>query len=476
MNVFRVQVAVVPELDGGRPWKAPLLTAFAAHVFFDDLRLDARLGSTFNEMARRPEGTLPKKLVKRAALKGGYRLLNHADVTHQRIIRAHQARCLEHLEGFTGTALLLHDTTVDDLSGLDVQGLGQVGDGHGKGLYLHNSLLILPQTRQVVGLMNQIVHQRRHVPAKESKSQRQKHPDRESRLWKQAVADLPPMPPGVRLIDVSDAGSDITEYIDHEVQAGRQFIVRSQHNRKLINDRGQSLVRKLHERMRLLPAMEQYTIRVPAQNGGWREAVISLSWEKLNILPPRQPRGEHGSEAIELYGVIARELSPVDGEEPIEWILLTNLPVTNAEQAREVVKFYGCRWMVEDYHKAMKTGCGLEETQLTTRHALDNLIAIVSVLAVHVLRLRCNARNPEIAQQPARLHEEELKVKLVAKDAKHADWRQMTAFEFYVAVARMGGYQLNPHQRPPGWIVLWRGYVRLENMCDGVRLMNERCG
>jgi hypothetical protein len=448
----------------------------AARVFFGDKRLDDRLFTTFNEMARRPCGTLPKKLVKWAELKGAYRMFNNPKVTHKAILQAHQASCLERLEGFTGKVLLLHDTTVLDYSGLDVEGLGQVGDGHGKGLYAHNSLAVIPSTRQVVGLFNQILHKRAKVPRNESKSKRRKRADRESRLWKDAVVNLPALPPGIEVIDVSDRGSDITEYIDYEVRGGRTFIARSQHNRKLVDDEGEGLIQKLHERLRALAPRDQYLLRVPAREGGWREATISLAWERVQILPPRQARGEHGREPIELWGVIARELSPTEGEEPLEWILLTNQPVNSSEQAREVTEDYACRWIVEDYHKAMKSGCGIEETQMTTRHGLDNVIALLSVLAVHVLRLRCNARDEEIRQQPARLHEEPLKVQLAARDSKHPDWRKMTVWEFYIAVAKMGGYVLNPHKRPPGWIVLWRGYIRIEDMCEGVRLMEKRCG
>jgi hypothetical protein len=441
----------------------------AVSVFFGDQRLDERLSETFNRMARRPVGTLPQKLVKRAELVGGYRMFNNPKVSHPALLDAHRSSCLERLQNHQGKVLLLHDTTVLDYSGLDVEGLGQVGDGHGQGLYAHNSLAVIPSTRQVVGLLNQILHKRARVPKGETKSKRQARADRESRLWKRAVSDLPAMPPGVVVTDVSDRGSDISEYICHEVSAGRQFIVRSQHNRKLVNGRGEGLIRKLHDRLRGLTAQGRSTLRVPAEEGGWHEATIELAWERVQVLPPRQARGEHGHEPIALWGVIAREASPPPGAEPIEWILLTNRPTESLEQAREVVEDYACRWMVEDYHKAMKSGCGIEETQMTTMHGLSNVIALLSVLAVHVLRLRCNARDERIKQQPARLHEQELKVQLAARDAKHANWREMTVWEFYLAVAKMGGYVLNPLKRPPGWIVLWRGYIRLEDMCQGAR-------
>ncbi len=143
--------------------------------------------------------------------------------------------------------------------------------------------------------------------------------------------------------------------------------------------------------------------------------------------------------------------------------------------AEVIALIYRKRWTVEDYHKAQKTGCGIEDLQLTTRHGLDNAITVLSVLAVHVLRLRCCARDASSRDQPARLHEEELKVEVAGRASQHPDWRKMTVWDYYIAIARLGGYMLNPRKRPPGWQVLWRGYIRLESMCAGVRLMSERC-
>jgi len=200
---------------------------------------------------------------------------------------------------------------------------------------------------------------------------------------------------------------------------------------------------------------------------------MALAWKRVRVLPPRQRRGEHGSEPIPLTAVIAWEEDPADPADPVEWVLLTNVEVSDAAAARRVLDDYACRWRVEDYHKALKTGCGIERTQLTTRHALENFIALTSVLAVRVLKLRCAARDEATRDEPARLHEEELKVRLAARHAGHADWRSLSVYDFYLAVARLGGYLLNPARRPPGWIVLWRGYTRLEEMAQGVRLLAE---
>jgi hypothetical protein len=447
---------------------------------FSDRRLDKRLARVFNQLAKHPEGTLPQRLTTRSTLVGGYRLFNNPKVTPQGIIEAHRQEALGQLAGYKGRVLLLHDTTVLDYSGLTVEGLGQVGDGHGRGLYAHNSLMVIPESRQVIGLMNQILHQRVEAPkGSESRAARKERASRESRLWKRGVMDVPAMPAGVQVTDVSDRGSDITEYIWHEIAAGREFIVRSEHNRCCVDEEGERQIQKLHDHLRSLAPAGRYTLTVAAERGGTREALMAVSFDQVNLLPPRQARGDHGSDPMALWAVMVRELPrPAKCQEQgplLEWILLTNRPVTTVEAARGVAEDYACRWMVEDYHKAQKTGCGIEDLQMTTRHGLDNAIAVLSVLAVHVLKLRCLARDPKLRDEPARAHDEPLKVKLAARSNGHSDWKTMTVWEFYLAVARLGGYMLNPHKRPPGWIILWRGYMRLEDMCQGARLLDERC-
>lgn len=345
---------------------------FSGVGIFGDIRLDRRLEITFEQMAKRPTETLPKKLPSKTVLTGGYRMFNNPDVTHAKILEAHQRCCLEWLSqlceqsnGKELTLLLLHDTTVLDYSGLNIEGLGQIGNGHGKGLYAHNSLAVLREGRQVVGLMNQILHRRDYAPPRETRAARAKRRSRESRLWRMAVEAQPPMPAGIRVIDVSDRGSDITEYIEYEIRHGRTFIVRSQHNRRLVSAAdGTPLVRKLHERIRARSAMHRYPVCLAGADGG-RTVWMELAWEQLRLNPPRQKRGDHGREPLTVWAVLAREENPQDPDDPIEWILLTNQPIETAADAQQVVSDYGCRWLDEDYHKAQKTGCGIEMTQMT---------------------------------------------------------------------------------------------------------------
>jgi Transposase DDE domain len=344
-------------------------------------------------------------------------------------------------------------------------------------MHAHNSLLVDAQSCEVVGLVNQILHYRRPAPKGETKRQRRQRPERESHLWKRAVAGLPVLPAGVTVTDVSDRGSDLTEYLDYEVRAQREFIVRSCHNRNLAYPSLDGTELKLHNTLRQLTPQATQILSVRTEHEGWRQAEVGLAWQSLSVQPPTQARGEHGREPLILTGVIVREITAPQGVDPVEWILLTNRVVTCTAEAQQVVADYARRWIIEEYHKALKTGCGIETLQLTTRHGLENAIASMSVLAVHVLNLRHLARDEHHASLPAHQHDNPLKVRLAAHHAKHTDWKAMTVWEYYVAVARLGGYVLNPRQRPPGWQILWRGYIRLNDMAMGANAIaqGERC-
>ena len=460
--------------------EGPATYCFGEKDIFRDRRLDKRLAKMFNALAKHPEGTLPRRLTSRTDLVGGYRLFNNSKVTHATIIAAHSCEALAQLAGYRGRLLLLHDSTVLDYSGLGIRELGQVGNGNGRGLYAHNSLAVIPETRQVVGLINQILHQRATVPkGSETPAEAKQRASRESRLWKRGVMGSPAFPEGVQCTDVSDRGSDVTEYMSYEITAGRQFIVRSQHNRRCVDEAREKDIEKFHAYLRSLTSAGQYTLTVGAEKGGTRNALMAVSFAKVNILPPRQAKGDHDDTPLPVWGVRVYEVPDPDAspeKEPLlEWMLLTNRAVFTVDAARVVAEDYACRWTIEEFHKAQKTGCGIEDLQMTTRHGLDNAIALLSVLAVHVLKLRCLARDPNMRDTLAQDHEEPLKVKLAAHSSRHDNWKTMTVWQYYIAVARLGGYMLNAHKRPPGWIVLWRGYMRLEDMCHGVRLLDEKC-
>ena len=200
---------------------------------------------------------------------------------------------------------------------------------------------------------------------------------------------------------------------------------------------------------------------------------------KLRIRPPREARGEHGRALLTVWAVRVWEPNPPAGVEALEWILLTNVPVNDVADAWERVDWYKRRWILEDYHKTMKSGCSIEDMQFTTEGALQPAIAIVAVVAVQLLWLRSVSRTPEAHTRKASERFSEMMIRVLSA------WRfktstprvDLTVHEFCYAMARLGGHQNRKSDGPPGIIVLWRGWTKLQLMTAGASAaLAEQCG
>ena len=146
---------------------------------------------------------------------------------------------------------------------------------------------------------------------------------------------------------------------------------------------------------------------------------------------------------------------------------MTSVPTTTLEQAWERVGWYEHRWIVEDYQQCLKTGCRLEERQVQSADRLIRLLGLLSPLAVRLLCLRDLAR-----REPERPAHEVLAADLLAIVAAQAGQAptQMTTGAFWKAVAQLGGYLARQGDGPPGWKTLWRGWLRVQTLLEGVHL------
>jgi hypothetical protein len=439
-----------------------------------DARLNARLVQVAEQVAAHPNESFPKKFHDPADLQAFYRLMKHKRVTHESVLAPHRAATLERMRATPGVVLLLHDTTVLDYSGLkSIKDLGQVGNGHGRGLYCHNCLTVVASSREVLGLAGQVLHRRRKVPQGEKRKTRQQNPHRESLLWKTLSKSIPTAPAdgplGQRWVDIADRGADITEFLDYEEQAGKKYVVRSQHNRWITRENeGKADKIKLHDLARSLPEEGRRTIEVQAKEGQpARMAQVSVSWQKVTILPPRQRRGEERGVPLTSWVVRVWEADPPQGVEALEWILLTNVAIQTLAEAFERVDWYGLRWIIEEYHKAQKTGCDIESMQFSYLQRLQPAIALLSVIAVMLLSLRDHSRAADAKERPATTVVPASWVRLLSmwrhKEVR-MDW---SVHDFFYALARLGGHQNRKHDHRPGWLVIWRGWMHLQSMLEG---------
>jgi hypothetical protein len=433
-----------------------------------------RLVKVVEALVKHPGGTLPHKLHDPAALQAMYRLLQRKEVTHASVLAPHQAETFRRVEEHVGPLLAISDATELDYSGLhSLTKLGQIGNGHGRGYVCQNVLIVDPERRQVVGLANQILHTRVAAPAGETKAKRRRRKSRESRLWPDGTTSLPNDP---KLVVVCDRGGDTFEELEHEAQSGRHFVIRSASDRKILaRHTGKVAKQDLYTVVRQAPAAGHYQVEVAATRGReTRTATVQFSFVAVWLVPPRQPRGEHSQELLPVWVVRVWESEPPRGSEPLEWFLLTNLPVQRAAEAREVIGYYECRWVVEEYHKALKTGCGIEHLQFTHESRLEPMIALLSVVALTLLNLRDASRRPDAASTPATEVVAQQYVNVLST-WRHGEARPAwTVHEFFLALARLGGHQNRRHDKLPGWLVLWRGWTSLELLLTGAQLERKR--
>ena len=445
-----------------------------------DRRRTRRLVDTVHRIRKHPEGTLPDKLRSPAALKALYRLVDGPTVTQESVLRPHLERTRRRMCEHDGVVLLIHDTTELDYTDLTTrQAIGQIGNGSRRGYLCHNSLAVDPRRREVFGLANQILFCRPTVAEGETRDERRERATRESRLWKRGSEAIGSAPEGHQWVEVCDRGGDLLEYLDHKHGQSQAYVVRSQHDRWVEIERdGQALRCKLHGLARSLPELGRRSIETSTHPGKPARTVsVAIATVAVTLLPPRQPRGEYRGVPLKTWVIHVCEVDPPAGVEPVEWILLSNVPAPNFEPACQRADGYACRWIVEEYHKAKKTGCGIEDLQFTSEERLEPVIAWLSVVALSLLQLRSASRREDAPKRLA------VEIMPEVHAAVLSSWRfghvrmAWSVHEFCYALARLGGHQNHRRDHPPGWIVLWRGWVKLQSMVDGATAVGfMKCG
>lgn len=462
-----------------------------SQVQLGDKRRNRRLVALANELTNHPGGTLPHKLKNPADLTALYRLCRCEKVTHEALMNSSTQYVRQQLDKHQGDILILHDATeLDYTSHQSLKNLGQLGSGNQRGFIAHNSLAVDPKRREALGLVNQILHVRAEVNPHETQAEKRMRSSRESRLWLAATETLPC---DSKYIDVCDSAADTFEFLEHELKSGRRFVIRSGYKRRIRpGHQADEAVNTqlLQDCVRQSQAVGDYQLLLNAKPGCSRKkrkrngklkhpprqkrtAELQVSITALQILPSKAPRGESGTDPLPVWVVRAWEPNPPGDEEPVDWSLLTNMPVKTMEEARQVIEWYTARWMIEEYHKAMKTGCGIESLQFHSEDRLKPAIALMSILAVTLLRLRDAGRATDAKERLATDFVDRDHVRALSL-WRHREVRMdWSISDFVLALGRLGGHQNRAGDGPPGWITLWRGWADLMARVDAMGLSRE---
>ena len=114
-----------------------------------------------------------------------------------------------------------------------------------------------------------------------------------------------------------------------------------------------------------------------------RIAKVEVRATTLTLRPPRRP--DRKLPKITLNLVLVEETNPPEGETPIQWLLVTSLPIAAGEQVRRIVSYYCIRWQIEIYFRTLKSGCRIEARQFEKLDRLLNCLAVYSIVASELL-------------------------------------------------------------------------------------------
>jgi hypothetical protein len=459
---------------------------------FGDVRLGhcarrTRLIKVAQALAERPGETIPELFNRKYDVDAAYNLFDRDEATPDAIQGGHRREVRAELS-HPGRYLLLEDTTYASYTHRKeaIEGLGPIGPTNEgtQGFLLHSVLALrVPQHSQpdgsghrppveILGLLDQqyLVRQPRPEGEPNEASQRRKSRDRESERWIHSIKRIGPAPAdaSVRHIRVADREADIYEYLTTSFEMGYGFLVRVAQDRVIRDPEDNERLGLLFEHVRSIDPIGGMYLDLRARPGeASRRAKLLISCGPVRIQSPARPGQAPGKGApVDCWVVRAWEQDPPENAERLEWVILYYLPISSFEDAVGVVMDYATRYVIEEFHKGLKTGMKIERLQLETAHRLYAAIAVMSLVALRLVDLReLGRRCPDDPAPRSGLDPFELEILSIEVGRGLS-----TVRDVLLAIGRLGGHMNRRCDGMPGWITLWRGMKKLRLLVRGAKL------
>lgn len=441
-----------------------------------DARLNRRFGNLLEMLIRKPMESIPGVSKGWSETKAAYRFFDHKAVTWETILQPHEDAVVERMRQ-EAVVLLPQDTTeLDYTNKLQTKGLGKLCYERQQGLYLHPTLAVTPQ-RICLGIVNGQILIRESL----GKNQRQEElpiEEKESLRWLESyrmAQALAERLPETKLVSISDREGDIYEIF---VEASRargshqvHWIIRGNQDRCLVTKADKEKHEKLIGKVKQSEVLGMIEFDLPrAPDRKARRIRQEIRAQKVCLKPPYR-KGQKLAE-VEINVVIATEIDAPKGVKPIEWILLTSLPMDTCEQSLQVIEWYLCRWQIEIFFKILKAGCQVEELQLQTLDRLKPCLALYMIIAWRILYLTMFAR--QFPEMPCNIlfEDEEWKTVYMVTYQRPAPQIPPSLNQMMRMIASLGGFLNRKHDTHPGPQTLWSGLQRVRDFIIGIEALN----
>lgn len=444
------------------------------HAELGDSRRTRRLLQMVTRAAQRPAGTVTAVFSKGRERQGAYDFLESKYVNAASLSFAAGRAAAERAARLGFAFVAIDGTSLGLTDQLEAKGFGSVGnlDKGGRGLKVINALGLTPEGIPL-GMFSQIWWARRNAKKrtkqeKKNDARRRDAADKETGHWLEAIDEAASRAEhaGAALWFLLDREADGQDVLSKLAATGHRFTVRGSWNRRL--DAGEQSPKYLRDVIEKTARKGDYFLNVAASpTRSARCAQMVVRWQRvtLRLLDPKT----RTIRLLPVNAVLTREQGtcPV-GEEPLDWLLLTNNPVSTLEDARDVIDGYAKRWRVEDLHKAWKTGaCNVEQTQLRTMRSVTVWATILASVAVRIERLKLLSRTePELPATVELSMPEIGALILLKRENKKRNEVIPDAIpsigQATVWIAELGGYTGKSSGGPPGSITIRRGLEQLQ--------------
>jgi Transposase Tn5 dimerisation domain/Transposase DNA-binding len=372
-------------------------------------KLEKRFRKVLDAMSRKPSLKFTASCKGRAEVAGAYRFVDHEDVTAAVVLAPHRDATIQRIREHP-VVLIPQDTTEIDVTRPHevMVGSGPLNDSSRVGFHDHASVAMTPE-RVGLGVVDAQIWARdfeefeKDAAQKRAERRAKSIEEKESVRWVEGYRQacrVAQEAPATQIVSIADSEGDIYEYIweGRRVKGVRkaEFIIRACQDRALAPDEDTSpkSQAKLREQVARMPVLTKLTLKVRArepkskdkrkrkQPREARTATVTVQAMRVKLRGPDRPGGR--LEDVEVNAVLVSEPNPPPGAEPIEWLLLTNLPIRTVTQILTIIKYYTCRWYIEIYFRILKSGCKVEESQLERAERFLPYLALCMIVAWRV--------------------------------------------------------------------------------------------
>jgi hypothetical protein len=432
-------------------------------IEFGDKRLDKRLQRVI-ESSRKNVGRSILGCEKgRNTAKGFYRLLSNERFDIEQMKGAAKRATISRM---TGTVLLVQDTSDINLNGhKKTEGLGYCSE-YVRGIKLHSCIAISPEGVPF-GLVAQQYETREEAKSRLSKAEKaaRQIEKKESFRWLEMLEEsTKDIPEGIKVVTICDREGDFYELYAKASELKKDFIIRVIHDRRLDeNERIASKVRKIS-------ALCKVTVNIPRDSRRGipvRQTEMEIAKCSVNILKPTSVRDPNIIKKLSLNLVRITELTPLEGQEPIEWILATSLPLNNETDVITIVEYYIQRWKIERFHYVLKSGCNAEKIQQRTYERIKPVLLIYSVIALFIMTATYLGRISPDMPCNFFFDDDEWKILYrIANKTKLPPEKPYSMADAIMYLGQLGGYKRAPSYGTPGLKIIWLGLFMLYQAID----------